>query len=321
MTAAREIEETAAVWLIRRDEADWSPGDEFEFQSWLDESYAHMSAFWRLETAWRGADRIAALGSYAASVASKRRFQASRQRWMSLAASFVIVALSLPLMLRGSSVDDPVRPVSQFRTQLGGHKQVSFADGSTIELNTQTIIRSNVTLRHRDIWLDKGEAFFSVKHLAIPFVVHAGSRLITVLGTKFSVRRDGNNVRVVVTDGRVRVSDADTSHPSPTATIDKGDILEEQGESTLLLQNAGSKVEQSLAWRDGMLEFDRTPLVEVANEFNRYNQRKLVIAGDAGSIRIGGSFKVSNVDAFARLLHDAYGLRIERTSTETKIFS
>jgi transmembrane sensor len=37
--------------------------------------------------------------------------------------------------------------------------------------------------------------------------VHAGKRTITVLGTKFSVRREKDRVTVNVVEGRVRVDD------------------------------------------------------------------------------------------------------------------
>jgi transmembrane sensor len=207
----------------------------------------------------------------------------------------------------------------RYETVLGGRRQVVLEDGSTIELNTSTVIRTAVSGVTRDVWLDRGEAFFSINHESAPFVVHAGSRLITDLGTRFLVRREGESVRVAVTDGRVRVTEANTTDPSPTATIQKGDMLEAEGDSTLVIQNTGATIARTLAWRSGMLEFDRTPLLRAAQEFNRYNQHKLSVTGKAAEIPIGGSFRVSNIQGFARLLHDAYGLRIDETAAETKI--
>ncbi len=60
--------------------------------------------------------------------------------------------------------------------------------------------------------LDAGEAYFEVVHDAQrPFVVYAGNRRITDLGTKFSVFRNGDDVRVVVREGRVQVEMLDAS--------------------------------------------------------------------------------------------------------------
>ncbi|WP_348635604.1 FecR domain-containing protein, partial [Sphingobium sp. Sx8-8] len=82
------------------------------------------------------------------------------------------------------------------------------------------------------------------------------------------------------------------------------------------------RVENALAWRDGMLSFDQAPLTDVVAEFNRYNRTRLVVTDvQAGKIPIGGSFQASSVDSFTRLLRDAYGLKIERDDETVKISS
>ena len=59
-------------------------------------------------------------------------------------------------------------------------------------------------------------------------------------------------------------------------------------------------------------DFDDTPLSVAAEEFNRYNDRKLVMGdADVAALRIGGNFRWSNPDAFARLLQDGFGVRVE----------
>ena len=56
--------------------------------------------------------------------------------------------------------------------------------------------------------------------------------------------------------------------------------------------------------------FDHTTLAEAAEEFNRYNRKRLVVESAAAQIRIGGSFEAANVDGFVRLLHDTFGLNV-----------
>lgn len=318
MTTAREIEIRAAQWIARAEEASWSSSDQQQLEAWLNESDAHKAAYWRLETGWRAADRIGALGSRQEPV--RRAFEV-KWLWGRVAAAAGAAALLVgtPLLIRNHQ---PSRPdTTLFQTPLGGHDRVALPDGSTVELNTSTVIRAGLSNASRDVWLERGEAFFSVKHLQVPFVVHAGSRLVTVLGTKFSVSREGDIVRVLVVQGKVRVSDSNETDPNPEATITRGDLLETASGSTLVVQNAEDRIERSLAWREGMLEFDQTRLADAADEFNRYNQRKLIVTGSAATLRIGGSFRTSNVEAFVRLLHDAYGLRVEYTPTEMKISS
>jgi transmembrane sensor len=66
--------------------------------------------------------------------------------------------------------------------------------------------------------------------------------------------------------------------------------------------------------------FDQITLGEAIAEFNRYNDRKLVITDpEAASLRIGGSFAPSNIDGFVRLLEQGFGLQAERGTSQIVI--
>ena len=62
MSRALEVSNTAADWIIRREEGDWSDTDQAALDAWLAESEGHKAAFWRLRHSWGEADRIGALG-------------------------------------------------------------------------------------------------------------------------------------------------------------------------------------------------------------------------------------------------------------------
>lgn len=321
MSAARETEQRAAEWLMRREEPEWSPADDAALKNWLEQSFAHKAAFWRLDHGWRQADRIGALGLEAPETL---RSPFWKKHWLPLATA---ASLAGVLVMSGLEFERPVpapaAPAVPFSTRVGGRRTIPLVDGSRVELNTATVVRASVDDKHRDVWLDRGEAYFEVAHLpGHPFVVHAGNRTVTVLGTKFSVRRDGDKVTVSVIEGRVRIDDADQPNEVPTAIITAGDVAVSQGSSTLLSEQSQERVAEDLAWRDGILNFEHTSLADAAAEFNRYNSKQIVIEdGETGQIRIGGTFQASNVDAFVRLLHDAYGLRIETTSNQIKLSS
>ena len=52
---------------------------------------------------------------------------------------------------------------------------MNFADGSRIELNTNTVLRARMTTDQRIVWLEKGEAYFRIKHDSThPFIVMVG---------------------------------------------------------------------------------------------------------------------------------------------------
>ena len=132
-----------------------------------------------------------------------------------------------------------------------------------------------------------------------------------MLGTRFSVRRDGGTVTVAVAEGRVRVEDSDPAAPERAAIITAGDVAIARGQSMLLADRSEQRVQDALAWRRGMLTFDQVTLEQAASEFNRYNRRQIRLGdAQAARLRIGGSFEATNVEAFTRLLHDAFGLTV-----------
>jgi transmembrane sensor len=315
------IEDQALDWLVRRSGPDWTETEQADFDAWLDQSMAHKAAFWRADHGWRQADRIGSLG-----FRHRERSDVSwlQRKWRpaAIAASLAALAMVGGLSIAPSFVDRTGIHAGEerFMTQVGGRRFVPLPDGSEVELNTQTVIRTAVGKVRRQVWLDSGEAFFAVAHRnGEPFVVHAGQQRITVLGTKFSVRRDKNRVTVNVLQGRVRVESDEGARANATV-IAAGDTAISRDSSILVAPRSQLRVENALAWREGRLSFDQAPLSDVAAEFNRYNRTRLIVAdAAAGRIPIGGSFDASSVDSFARLLHDAYGLKVERNKATVKV--
>jgi transmembrane sensor len=309
MTPALHIEEEAARWLLRREEPGWTEVDGQALEAWLAESAAHQAAFWRLEHGWRRADRLAARPLPAAETRTPWT-----RRFAPLAASLVALV--------GAGVwlaHDAAGRV--YATDVGGHEVAPLPDGTRIELNTDTKLRADVTREHREVWLDKGEAYFEVAHdKAHPFTIYAGKRKVTVLGTKFSVRRTGDEVQVTVVEGKVRVDPVDAPRPTPPAVLTPGQIAIAKGAATLVTPKTVAAAQSELSWRQGMLVFDQYTVERAAEEFNRYNRRKIIVTSpDAAAIRIGGTFETDNIDGFVELLQQGYGLKIEKTDDAVKI--
>lgn len=334
MTAAR-IEQAAALWLARREQPEWSSDDEARFAAWMDETMAHRAAYWRLEHGWREANRLVAVGVGAprkglhdGAAGRWRRAMRRPARWVPATATAAIAA-SLAITIGAAiHLTPPGRPaIASYQTARGGRQLVSLDDGSRVELNTATVLRAATASDAREVWLDRGEAFFDIAHRPDRrFVVHAGPRTVTVLGTRFSVRRDGDRVTVAVVSGRVRIDDAAPSagsDPAPASSpviVSRGDVAIARENATLVATAAPDQVETMTAWRDGRLLFDRTPLNVAVTEFNRYRTVPIRIA-DPGlnDVRIGGSFHTDSGDAFLGLLANAYQFRIERQPGEVVI--
>ncbi|WP_084583210.1 FecR family protein [Sphingomonas azotifigens] len=316
MSRAEQIEEIAARWIVRRESPDWSAKDEAELTTWLNQSLGHKAAFWRLRQGWAAADRVGALGF------SPTRFGSRlAQPWpawrkaapgigLALAASLALVVGIGTVMLSTSEPPAPAQVAVQ--TPVGIQRTIALADGSRVELNTATSVRAATGPNGREIWLDKGEAYFDIVHRPDrPFVVHAGSRTVTVLGTRFTVRRDGEKVTVAVLSGRVRVEDGTAESGTRAAVIGQGDIAYAQARGILVALAAPTRVTAMTGWRDGVLVFDNQRLADAVADFNRYTDRPIRISDPAvANIRIGGTFQIRNSAAFLDLLRSAYGLEV-----------
>jgi transmembrane sensor len=339
MGSHRQIEKAAADWLVRRDREEWNNADDAKFQTWLSASTAHRLAFIRLQAAWQQAGRLKALAAgvtnssallpgdqlgmlKAAKPAARlprhedleesgaqdtQRFRipARRMLGISLAAACLVAAVA------GWTAWP--RQGTSYRTAIGGIAAISMKDGSTVTLNTNSDIRVALSETERRVDLEQGEAFFEVaKDPNRPFIVRVGDRRVIAVGTKFSVRRESDHVRVVVTEGRVRLEHSKPQHPAEVALISAGGVAVAGVAGVLVQDKSLSDAEERLSWRQGIVVFRETLLSDAVDEFNRYNARQIYIEDPAlGSMRIGGHFRSHNAEGFVRLLAEAFPIRVE----------
>ena len=300
--SADDVHAEAAAWVAERRYADeWHDEDQARLDAWLAQSPAHMVAYWRLDAAWRRTEWLSAIHPVAD--AAPRRIL---PLMLKMAAAFATIAV-----IGVAAANYLLTPHDRiFSTPVGGHSSIAFADGSRIELNTDTRLRARMNADQRVIWLEKGEAFFQVKHdAAHPFVVMAGNHKITDLGTKFLVRRETGRLAVALLEGRVRFSASGKQQNS--ALMIPGDEIV-AAKDTSLTKKSVRDLANELGWRRGVLIFQHTTLAEAAAEFNRYNSQKVRIAdGEAARRTIDGTFLTNDLEAFTDAAQTIFGLHVE----------
>ena len=331
MESLDHIEQRAAEFLGRRDAGEWSAQDQARLDAWLAASTAHRIAYLRLELTWESAGRLRALGAGLApgTVPPPEEWKQSpffnslpeellpapdpqghddtprprRSAWRwALAASVVLALVGAATFWKLGPRGD------RFSTPIGQIASVPLRDGSHITLNTASAVDIDLTPTERLVTLEHGEAFFQVaKDPSRPFVVQVGDKRVVAVGTQFSVSRDGDDVRVVVTEGTVRFEKQSTVAPVP---LPAGTIARE-AEGDLLVEKASvPQAEEAVSWRRGYLTFHETPLSDAVAQFNRYNARQISISDPAvASIRISGTFRPTNSDAFVRLLREGFSIQ------------
>lgn len=305
---AKEIRAHAANWLQRRHFSSWNSEDQAALDDWLEESPTHMTAYLRVSAAWENAGRLSALRTV------RRNRQLVFYSNRSLSRYVGIAAAALVALYAGRELWPSVQPpiIKSYATGLGGHETLKLADGSQIELNTDTRLRILITPNQRKVWLDKGEAYFQVHHeLNRAFVVQSNAERILDLGTKFTVRRDAKGLQVGVVEGRVQFETA-AAGVARKISLSAGDVAVSTSGSIAMAKKPMAELIKDLGWRNGVLIFENVTLAEAAAEFNRYNAEKVVVVGkDVEHLTIGGKFAQSDVPAFAELAQHVLGLRVE----------
>lgn len=310
------LEARAADFLQRKRFWDWGEQDQAELDAWLAESLAHRVAYLRLEAGASSIERLVALRPprLPLRVTEARSSPRIPRTFLATAASLV---LSLVGVVAWRYLDQPADRT--FATEVGGRATLKFADGTVMELNTDTAVRYRITTGERIVWLDHGEAYFTVAHdAARPFTVNVAGRQITDLGTEFLVHDESDNLELALLKGRAQLS---ASGSNTRATVlSPGEVAMATPASLTVSKKTPQQLSDELAWKRGVLVFRNTTLAEAAREFNRYNTTKLVVSDpEVARLKIGGEFKINNVDDFLRLAQAVLGVSVDRSGSEIRI--
>jgi transmembrane sensor len=225
---------------------------------------------------------------------------------------------------------DPVLQRETLTTAVGQRQTWTLADGSQVQLNTDSRVQVAQHLRSRRLALERGEACFEVSHafwhgwaprLQRPFTVVAGSVVVEDIGTVFHVRRhDGDgagegDTEVGVLQGAVRVHAP--GRGEPPVELRSGQGLRVRAGMPLPLPAPPADPAQSagtaLAWRQGRLVFDATPLSEAVADMQRYRATPIVLADtQAARLRISGQFDLERMDQLLDLLPRLAPVQVRR---------
>lgn len=323
------IDALAAAWLVQRDEG-FDPTQAADFARWREADPRHARAIERLEAtnqllgklpqAWAQPTLRARMEAEPVGRATARVVRFPLRRWLALGAA---AALAITATLWWTGRNDDQTFDQHFATTANGYQQLTLADGSVLELNADSDVQVHFTPGERRVALERGEAHFSVaKNPQRPFIVSAGKLSVRAVGTAFNVRLGVEAVEVLVTEGKVRLSQtAEGSASSPS--IDFADLVAGQrarvaeGKAPAVDTLPPEAVQESLAWQAPRLSFTETPLADVVQQFNRHNRIQLVIEDPALAARpVGGAFRADNVEAFVRQLENSGEITTERASPD-----
>ncbi len=336
---ANAVYAEASEWLVEIREDDLDAAGRARFSDWLRRSPDHIRAYMEIAALWSDIPRLTAnmevdveailaharahsnvsriLSENDAAPADSHEGGGHRRRLavLTLAASAVIAMI-------GSGVWH-LTSRDTFATAIGEERLINLADGTAIELRPRTRIRLHLSQNERHIDLLSGQALFRVaKDPARPFTVASQHTEIRAVGTQFDVQQRPSGTTVTVLEGRVAIS-PDLQEPAHDR------VLLAAGEQLVVPivvadtphpRPVDAKV--AATWTERVLNFQDAPLADVVEEFNRYNEKQIVLQGpELQSLRVSGVFSATKPTSLLKFLSEELQLDVSETDQGVRIRS
>jgi transmembrane sensor len=324
-----QISEEAAEWFIDFRTTDPDAASRAQFDTWVRSSPEHLRAYLEIAAIWnesRGLEtpavtdwmsELAATSNvieWPVGMASSAVIDKQPSRRLAVAALLKAVLIGVGVSLGYRTLRPPI-----YSTDTGEQRSVRLDDGSIVELNSRARIRVRFSEDQRRVELLSGQALFQVaKSPTRPFFVHSDTTLIKAVGTQFDVDRKPGATVVTVIEGRVAVTTP--SRPTHSSSA----LLLVAGEQATLTpssvtQPVHANVAAVTAWTQNQLVFESARLMEVAEEFNRYSDKRLVVV-DKGrpELLLSGVFS-TDPNFFVRYLRARADVSVRETETEIRI--
>lgn len=333
-----QLLEEASLWFARMRGPDAEQHRD-AFEAWVKLGAAHLGAYNR-------AGEIFALGRFleqeaenadAFEQAGEDR-RVNRWRLAALAASIVML-LGVGAWFARTPLSSLVSPRPEialaptgapagpktFSSEDGAREVFKLADGSTVTLDGDSVLRVMFDREKRTLRLDRGRARFEVAHETRPFIVLAGDGQVTARGTIFDVILGANRlVTVRLLRGAVDVErpvTAQGGNKQASDTITRLAPGEELSFGRTDVPDLGvapkaheANLVQNVTQMSSLVEFDAAPLSSVIAEANRGAAIPIRVANPAiGALKVSGRFRVDDPAQVADRLATLFDLKVDQS--------
>lgn len=279
----------ALEWLARLNDEGATEQDRRAFTRWLEQDPGHSRAYARAQALWSRFDMV--------------RPAADRMRRRRAVLGALTAAVAVPALYALSRQ----HPLADYRTGIGERRRIVLADGSALELGSDTALSIDFSTRQRDLTLHRGQVYFQVAaDAARRFSVRAADGVTTALGTQFDIKLLDAVVTISVTEHAVAVR---PRPGAPSVTVSAGWQMQYgmSGDATPRHFDQAA----ALAWRQDRLVFNDVPLAAVLAELQRY-QRGPIFLMDAsvGALPVTAAFHMTDPQAALRGLAQTFPIRL-----------
>ncbi|MBB3103853.1 FecR domain-containing protein [Azomonas macrocytogenes] len=199
---------------------------------------------------------------------------------------------------------------TDYVTAIGEHRRFTLADGTRLQLNTDSAVDIRFSALRRLVVLREGEIFIETgpdngTPDDRPFWVQSGSALLQAVGAGFNVRQAGARSELCVAEGTVAIHLANTAP-----------VRVEKGQQYLIDQQDAQRIENSpfdaTAWVRGQLVTRQARLQALAAELARYRRGWLHCDPAVAELKVSGVFQLDELDRSLDALSHSLPVRIER---------
>jgi transmembrane sensor len=177
-------------------------------------------------------------------------------------------------------------------TPRGGQFRIVLPDGTAVWLNAATSLRYPTAFNGKErVVTLKGEAYFEVaKNPQQPFRVQIDDRaMVEVLGTNFNIHAysDESPISTTLLDGKVVMM----SSNAPDRRVVLNPLQQAVADKDGLELNKTVNIEQVMAWKNGMFNFDGLDLRAVLLQLSRWYDVEVVFEGKIPTRKFGGEIQ------------------------------
>ena len=223
-------------------------------------------------------------------------------RISAVAASVALIIISYFIYNDGDVRKTIIAENNLMNMELPDRSQIDLRKGASLEY------AEDFENDSREVWL-KGEAFFNVERdEKRPFIVHASTVDVTVLGTSFFVRESNGNVEVEVVTGNVKVSEQYHGTEDIQLTAEESAVYS-KNEQSLTLQEVNP---DSQYWLSKTLKFKRTSLKKVARVLSDLMEIEIKFRNEElQRCKLTASFTDNSIEDIAEVIATTFNFKFE----------
>jgi ferric-dicitrate binding protein FerR (iron transport regulator) len=301
-------------------QGELSPEARQEFESWRSESEENRRMVDQFQHIWQltGNKKIdfqsqeewrkLASSLHAAPEASVRKLNVQGKDWLKIAAAVLVVLLSSGIVYL------TIFRVHEVSIQTADNNlHAVLPDGSEVWLNRDSRLTYDNNFDEDRFVNLEGEGFFDIKSdPARPFIIRTVDAQIKVAGTSFNVKAYARDIQteVLVVTGKVSLGTIDQSRSVILTPGVKGILT--RNDHRLITERQEN--DNSLAWKNKLLVFKKTPLRKVVKVLRSYFRKDIQVTNEKLlPCRFTGSFSDPTLDEVVETLGIALDLEVNVT--------